>query len=91
MDNRLAMSQQCAFKAKKANGTLGCTKKSMASRLREVILLFYSALVRPCLNYCVQFWGPQFKKKTRISSKESSVGPQRCLRVWSISPMRKAE
>ena len=38
MDDGLAMSQQCALGAKKANGILGCIKRSAASRSREVIL-----------------------------------------------------
>jgi len=38
VDDRLTMRQQCALAAKKANGLLGCIKKSVASRSREVLL-----------------------------------------------------
>ncbi|PKU47846.1 hypothetical protein llap_1826 [Limosa lapponica baueri] len=73
VDNKLTMRQQCALVAKKANGLLGCIKKSVASRLREVVLLFYSALVRRHLEYCVQFCLLEQKNMELLERVQQSV------------------
>ena len=70
VDEKLNMTWQRKSPAQKSNCILGCMKRSEISSSREVIFPLYSyetplllsSLMRPYLEYCVQFWGPQDKK-----------------------------
>ena len=62
VDERFNMSWKCELAAQKANCILGCIKRSVTSRLRELILPLCTALVRLHLDQYVQFWGTQYKK-----------------------------
>jgi len=66
VDEKLDVSWQCVLSAQKDNHMLGCMKRSVTSRSSEMILPFFSGLVRPHLEYCIQFWSPPHKTNTDL-------------------------
>lgn len=86
VENKLNMSQQCAFTAKKADSVLACIRKSMASRLRQVIVFsvfsghIWSTMSTsglPSMRNMWTFWSGSIE------------GLQRLSRDWSIYCMKK--
>ncbi|GAB0175943.1 hypothetical protein GRJ2_000059500 [Grus japonensis] len=82
VDSKFSMSQQRALTAKRTNHILGCIKHSITSWSKEVIILLYSALVWPHLEYCVQFQAPQFKQ---------DVKGLECVQRRATKPMKGLE
>ena len=60
--NDLKSSNQCIEAVKKAQKILGYIKRQFRTRNKETILTLYNALVRPHLEYAVQFWSPSLRK-----------------------------
>lgn len=63
---------------------LGCIKITMSSRAREVIVMLYSLWEHHEL-YCVQLWGPNYKKSRLIGVEELQIWSE----GWNTSPVKK--
>lgn len=44
---------------------------SITNQAQEVIFPLYSVLVQPDLDYCMQFWAPQFKKDVKVTESQN--------------------
>ncbi len=58
----LKFSQQCKDAAGKANRMLGFINRNISFKKKDVILPLYISLVRPHLEYALQFWSPHHAK-----------------------------
>jgi len=58
----LKCSKQCIEAAKRANRVLGMIARNITFKEQKTILMLYKALVRPHLEYAIQFWNPYLRK-----------------------------
>jgi len=77
----------------KANNILGCIKRAKASREREVIIPFCSAILRPRLEYCVQVWQLQHKEDMelleQVHKRTTNVSYKERLRELDLFSLKK--
>jgi len=66
VNKMLNMSQECVLADRKARSILDYIRRGVVNRENEVIIPLYSALVRPHMEYCVQAWGPQYRKDAKL-------------------------
>lgn len=52
----------------------------IVNRNKGVILLLYTALVRPILEYCIQVWCPHFKKDVEKLERVQKKASKKALR-----------
>jgi len=88
VDKKLNTSQECALVAQKANSILSYSKRGVPSRLREVILLLYSVVIRSLLDYCIQSWRLQHRKDMDLLDLVQRRATK-MIRGMDISPMKK--
>ena len=58
----LKPSQHCSEVVKKANKLVGFIGRVFENKSEKIMLKLYNSLVRPHLEYCVQFWSPYYQK-----------------------------
>ena len=64
--NDLKPTKHCKLACKKANVMLGFIARNFDYKTPEVMLTLYNSLVRPHLEYAVQFWSPNYRKDIEL-------------------------
>ena len=60
--NDLKPGEHCKEVVKTANKLVGFIGRTFEFKSEKVIVTLFNALVRPHLEYCVQFWSPYYRK-----------------------------
>lgn len=75
----LKFSKQCIAAEKRAQKILGYVKRVFRHRTASTVLTLYHALVRPLLEYAVQFWSPtlqaDIKRLERVQARATKLVP----------------
>ncbi len=66
--SNLKLSQQCKDAVSKANRILGFIKMNFSFKNKYTILPLYISLVRPHLEYAVQFWSHHTKDIAKLEA-----------------------
>ena len=82
--NDLQSSKQCIEVEKKAQKLLGYIKRQFRSRKKENIVNLYNALIRPHLEYCVQFWSPSLRKDIERLEAEHVRGSKLIITIYTF-------
>ena len=69
ISDNLKSSKQCIAACQKANKVLGFIARNFEYKTPEIMLALYNALVRPHLEYAVQFWSPHYRKDIEMLEK----------------------
>lgn len=79
VDSDLKFKKQCSEACKKANKALGYISRHFCYKSKDIILPLYKAIVRPHLEYAVQFWSPflreEVAKMERIQRRATKLIP----------------
>ncbi|XP_070555062.1 uncharacterized protein [Ptychodera flava] len=67
--NSMKTSKHCAEAVKKANRALGFIKRNIKYKTKFNIIRLYKSLVRPHIEYAVQFWNPHYIKDITLVEK----------------------
>ena len=76
----LKPSDHCTEVVKTANKLIGFIGRTFEHKTEKVILTLYNSLVRPHLEYCVQFWSPYYRKDIdkleRVQRRVTKMSPR---------------
>jgi ribonuclease P/MRP protein subunit RPP40 len=80
INNELKSTNQCIEVEKKCNRLLGYIKRQFEYKINTIVTTLYKTLVRPHLEYAVQFWSPSLGKDIdrleRVQARTTKLIPE---------------